>query len=165
MIKIFTDGACRGNGRPDAVGAYAFIILRSGQPPDEGVYAEESTPDSIVTNNIMELKGCLRALARIYANKTERTAPIEVITDSKYIVNGITLWVPGWKRNSWRRWDGDVMTDVKNQDLWKDLDGFKQRMALTFTWVRGHNGDIFNERCDLLCRQALDTLQRRLQQV
>jgi ribonuclease HI len=57
------------------------------------------------------------------------------------------------------------MTDVKNQDLWKDLDGFKQRMALTFTWVRGHNGDIFNERCDLLCRQALDTLQRRLQQV
>jgi ribonuclease HI len=137
-VVVHTDGACSGNPGPGGWGA----ILHSG--PHEKVLkgAEPHT-----TNNRMELMAAIAALEAL-----KKPSTVEIHTDSKYLQDGISKWIRGWKRNGWRTAD---KKPVKNMDLWQRLDGAIARHDVRWHWVRGHTGHELNERADQLAREAI----------
>lgn len=139
-IRIYTDGACEPNPGPGAWGAY--------WKGKDGKEVELSGFDPDTTNQRMEMMDPIMALETI-----EERGLILVLSDSKYVVNGITSWIKGWKRNGWRT---KVNTPVKNRDLWERLDAAAGKRT-GFQWVKGHAGDPGNERADFLARQCLLT--------
>ena len=141
-VEIFTDGACKGNPGPGGWGA----ILRYGTTEKEIYGASKNT-----TNNIMELTAVIESLKNL--NK-----PCELIitTDSKYVKNGITEWIHNWKKNGWRT---AAKKEVKNKELWIELDSLIQIHSITWDWVKGHSGHAENERADLLANVAIDKLK------
>ena len=141
-VEIFTDGACRGNPGPGGWGA----ILRYGTTEKEIYGASKNT-----TNNIMELTAVIESLKNL--NK-----PCELIitTDSKYVKNGITEWIHNWKKNGWRT---AAKKEVKNKELWIELDSLIQIHSITWDWVKGHSGHPENERADLLANVAIEELK------
>ena len=143
-IEAFTDGGCIGNPGP---GGWACLITRRGAAPVERSGAAPST-----TNNRMELTAVIRALQAIAALADADTAPVVVYTDSTYVQQGITAWIKRWRANGWRT---AAKKPVKNADLWRELDALAQRLEARFRWVRGHAGDVRNERCHLLVHGAI----------
>ena len=139
MIEVFTDGACRGNPGP---GGWAAVVRESG---DE---RELSGFDPSTTNNRMELTAAIEALASL-----PEGAEVRLTSDSRYVIDGITKWVIGWKRKNWRKSDGKP---VLNQELWQRLDSENGRRKVTWAWVEGHTGHPENERCDELANIAID---------
>ena len=141
-VEIFTDGACKGNPGPGGWGA----ILRYGTTEKEIYGASKNT-----TNNIMELTAVIESLKNL--NK-----PCELIitTDSKYVKNGITEWIHNWKKNGWRT---AAKKEVKNKELWIELDSLIQIHSITWDWVKGHSGHPENERADLLANVAIEELK------
>ena len=141
-VEIFTDGACKGNPGPGGWGA----ILRYGTTEKEIYGASKNT-----TNNIMELTAVIESLKNL--NK-----PCELIitTDSKYVKNGITEWIHNWKKNGWRT---AAKKEVKNKELWVELDSLIQIHSITWDWVKGHSGHPENERADLLANIAIEELK------
>ena len=138
-VEIFTDGACRGNPGPGGWGA----VLR--YPAYERcIYGAEDC----TTNNRMELMAAISALKAL-----EGSYDVILTTDSQYVKNGITLWMPNWKR---RRWMTTSKKPVKNCDLWKWLEEEVQRHVIRWQWVRGHNGHLGNEKADRLANQAIE---------
>lgn len=138
-VSISTDGACLGNPGP---GGWA-ALLRAGEVEREIAGGELHT-----TNNRMELMAAIMALEALRAPCT-----VVLSTDSQYVRQGITQWLPGWIRKNWRTAGGGA---VKNQDLWQRLQAACAPHAIDWRWVRGHNGDPDNERVDALARaQAL----------
>ena len=138
-VRIFTDGACRGN--PGIGGWGVLIIWESSQT--ELLGAEPAT-----TNNRMELKAAIEGLEAVGPSQ-----PVAVYTDSQYVRNGITGWVTKWKRNGWRTASRKA---VKNRDLWEALDNARQARPVSWHWVRGHSGHPQNERADALANRAID---------
>ena len=141
-VEIFTDGACKGNPGPGGWGA----ILRYGTTEKEIYGASKNT-----TNNIMELTAVIESLKNL--NK-----PCELIitTDSKYVKNGITEWIHNWKKNGWRT---AAKKEVKNKELWIELDSLIQIHSITWDWVKGHSGHPENERADSLANVAIEELK------
>ena len=141
-VEIFTDGACKGNPGPGGWGA----ILRYGTTEKEIYGASKNT-----TNNIMELTAVIESLKNL--NK-----PCELIitTDSKYVKNGMTEWIHNWKKNGWRT---AAKKEVKNKELWIELDSLIQIHSITWDWVKGHSGHPENERADLLANVAIEELK------
>ena len=141
-VEIFTDGACKGNPGPGGWGA----ILRYGTTEKEIYGASKNT-----TNNIMELTAVIESLKNL--NK-----PCELIitTDSKYVKNGITEWIHNWKKNGWRT---AAKKEVKNKELWIELDSLIQIHSVSWDWVKGHSGHPENERADLLAKVAIEKLK------
>ncbi len=137
-VDVFTDGACSGNPGPGGWGA----ILRSGAHEKEISGGERMT-----TNNRMELMAAIRALEAITKPST-----VVIHTDSKYVMDGITQWLPRWKKNGWKTAD---KKPVKNEDLWRALEAECARHQVTWRWVRGHDGHVENERADALARGAI----------
>jgi ribonuclease HI len=137
-VDVFTDGACSGNPGPGGWGA----ILRSGAHEKE-----ISGGERLTTNNRMELMAAIRALEAI-----TKPANVVIHTDSKYVMDGITQWLPRWKKNGWKTSD---KKPVKNEDLWRTLEAECARHHVTWRWVRGHNGHPENERADALARGAI----------
>ena len=137
-VAIWTDGACSGNPGPGGWG----VVLRFG-----GREKELSGGEALTTNNRMELTAAIRALEAL----TRRCA-VDLHTDSQYVRGGITGWIAGWKRNGWRTAD---KKPVKNQDLWQELDALITRHDVTWHWVRGHAGNVDNERADELARAGM----------
>lgn len=137
-FHIYTDGACSGNPGP---GGWAAIIL-GGESPKELSGGENQT-----TNNRMEMTAVIKALAQMPEGQK-----LTLYTDSVYVKDGITRWIKGWKRNGWKT---AQKKPVKNQDLWQVLDKETQRLSVTWQWVKGHDGNEWNERADLLARQGL----------
>jgi ribonuclease HI len=137
-VEIFTDGACSGNPGP---GGWA-AILRSGAHEKEIFGGERLT-----TNNRMELMAAIKALEAL---KKPGTAVIH--TDSRYVMDGLTQWLPRWKRNGWKTAD---KKPVKNSDLWRALDEQVARHDVIWRWVEGHAGHPENERADQLARAAI----------
>ena len=135
---IYTDGACSGN--PGKGGWGAFI-------QDNGNEKNISGNELKTTNNRMELTAVIRAL-EIY-NKSEK---IEIFTDSKYVMQGITEWIKNWKINNWKT---SQKKEVKNKDLWILLDEAAQKHEIAWTWVKGHSGNYGNEQADKLATQAI----------
>lgn len=137
QIDIFTDGACKGNPGP---GGWAALI-RYGPHEKEIVGGEAET-----TNNRMEMTAVIRALETLV-----EPCAITLHTDSKYVVDGITRWVHGWRRNGWLN---ASKQPVRNADLWHELIAAAQRHQVDWQWVRGHNGHAENERVDALASAA-----------
>jgi ribonuclease HI len=138
-VSLFTDGACSGNPGPGGWGA----ILRSGARE-----RELSGGDALTTNNRMEMTAVIEGLRAI-----NRPARVRVFTDSRYVMDGATLWLKAWQKRGWKTAD---KKPVKNEDLWRALEAEIQRHEdVTWEWVRGHAGHAENERADLLARLAI----------
>ena len=142
FVRLFTDGACRGNPGPGGWGC----ILRH---PASGTEKELSGGVALTTNNQMELQAVISGLAALKSQ-----SEVEVVTDSSYVAKGSAEWLPGWKRNGWKRKEGTSWKPVKNVELWQQLDLLLNQHRVRFTLVRGHTGHIENERCDELAVAA-----------
>lgn len=135
FVEIYTDGACSGNPGPGGWGA--VLIWRDVTKKISGYEAH-------TTNNRMELKAAIEAVRAIKGN-----LPIKIHTDSQYVKNGITLWLPKWLKSNWRN------GQIKNVDLWRELDQEVQKHKIEWYWVRGHNGHEYNEMADELAREEI----------
>ncbi|TAJ93535.1 MAG: ribonuclease HI [Gammaproteobacteria bacterium] len=144
LVKIHTDGACRGNPGP---GGWGVLLEYKGVRKE--LYGSEA--DS--TNNRMELMAAIRALESL-----KRPCRVQLTTDSVYVKKGITDWLGNWKRKGWKTAAGKP---VKNLDLWQRLDSVSARHEVDWHWVKGHDGDPGNEHADSLANRAIDELKRQ----
>ncbi|EFC81060.1 ribonuclease HI [Parafrankia sp. EUN1f] len=138
-VEIFTDGACSGNPGPGGWGA----VLRYGTH-EKTLYGGEAAD---TTNNRMELLAAIRALEAL-----TRPSAVRLHTDSQYLRNGVSGWLPRWKRNGWLTAD---KKPVKNADLWQQLDVLAGRHTIEWLWVKGHAGHPDNERADRLANRGM----------
>jgi ribonuclease HI len=141
VVEIWTDGACRGNPGPGGWGA----VLRW-----DGHERELSGGERDTTNNRMELMAAIRALEAL-----TRPCRVRLTTDSNYVRQGITEWLPRWRANGWRT---AARKPVKNADLWQRLERAAADHDVEWRWVRGHSGHTENERADRLATTAADRL-------
>jgi len=138
-LKIYTDGACKGNPGPGGWGA----LIIDGAEEREIFGGENST-----TNNRMELIAAIRALSSLH-----ESCDIEIYTDSKYLQDGITKWLTSWKQRGWLTAN---KKPVKNKDLWEDLSMLVVKHKVKWNWVKGHSGDSLNERADFLANKGIN---------
>ncbi len=136
---VYTDGSCKGN--PGDGGWGAVIIIGDDEHEING--GEKRT-----TNNRMELVAAIKALSWLM-----EPCEVELYTDSKYLINGITRWIHNWKTQHWKSAAGKT---VKSVDLWMQLDQLTARHRISWNWVKGHSGNDFNERADSLARRAIN---------
>lgn len=148
-VRLFTDGACSGNPGP---GGWAYIL----EHPASGKRKEESGGAASTTNNQMELTALIMGLEALKARSR-----VDVVTDSAYVAKGCREWLPGWKRNGWRRREGKSWKPLKNVELWQQLDELLARHEVRFTVVKGHSGHPENERCDELAVAATEQFKSR----
>lgn len=141
IVTIHTDGACRGN--PGLGGWGASLEYGDNQ---RHLYGGELN----TTNNRMELTAVIKALEALKFN-----CQIELYTDSKYVLQGITEWLANWKKRNWRTAN---KKPVKNVDLWQELDALVSEHDINWHWVKGHSGHPGNELADLLANKGIDEL-------
>lgn len=139
-LIIYTDGACKGN---PGIGGWGAILMYGDKVKEIYGYAPETT------NNRMELSAVIEALKVI-----KRNCPITIFTDSQYVKRGITEWIDGWIKKNWK--------NVKNVDLWQELYPLSKQYNIDWQWVRGHNGDKYNERADELANLAITLAQQNV---
>ncbi|MDT8445911.1 MAG: ribonuclease HI [bacterium] len=137
-FRVYSDGSCEGNPGP---GGWGCIVEQGG------VEQEYSGGAKQTTNNLMEMTAALQGL-----RQTPKGAVVEVITDSQYLVKGMSQWLAGWKKKNWKKADGNP---VLNRELWEALDQAASERKVRWTWVKGHAGHAENERCDELARLAV----------
>lgn len=140
-IELFTDGACKGNPGPGGWGA----LLRFGGI-EKSLYGGEAD----TTNNRMELTAAIEGLKAL-----KEPCKVVLVTDSQYVLKGVTEWLAGWKRNGWKT---AAKQPVKNADLWQLLDEQAQRHKINWKWVRGHTGHRENEIADSLANRGIEEL-------
>lgn len=141
VVEIFTDGACRGNPGP---GGWAALLRYDGS---EKVI---SGAETVTTNNRMELRAAIEALAHL-----KRPVEVALTTDSQYLRQGVMQWMANWKRNGWKT---SQRQPVKNRDLWERLDELTGRHRVEWHWVKGHSGHRENELVDLAANLAIDAM-------
>ena len=139
-ITVYTDGACSGN--PGIGGWGAIIIIPEKKP----IYLHGGSDET--TNNQMELTAAIKVL-QYFKERSE----ITINTDSKYVMNGIKLWIINWKKNGWKT---AAKKPVKNRELWEALDHEIKRHEISWMWVKGHAGNIHNEKADILARKYIE---------
>ncbi|NKX93029.1 ribonuclease HI [Sanguibacter hominis ATCC BAA-789] len=144
VVEMWTDGACKGNPGPGGWGAW----MRAGGHERELWGGEAHT-----TNNRMELMAVIQGLRAL-----NRACQVTLHVDSSYVMNGMTKWLAGWKRNGWRTGD---KKPVKNQELWQELEAEVARHDVRWVWVKGHAGDPGNERADQLANRGVDEVRAR----
>lgn len=140
-VEIYTDGACRGNPGP---GGWAALLV-AGAERKEVMGSEAAT-----TNNRMELRAAIGGLTAL-----KRRCAVKLYTDSKYVLQGVTEWMPNWKARGWRT---AAREPVKNQDLWQELDLAVAAQDIEWIWVKGHSGHEGNEYVDQLANVAIDRM-------
>ena len=140
MIEIYTDGACSGN---PGIGGWGVVILINTDQPILLNGGEKET-----TNNRMELTAAIQALKHF-----EKKQSIKLITDSRYVKDGIESWIINWKKNGWKT---SSKKPVKNKDLWIELDKLIAFHDITWNWVKGHSGEKYNEKADFLARRFIE---------
>lgn len=140
-VRIFTDGACRGNPGPGGWG----VVLQYGDHEKELYGGEQET-----TNNRMELLAAINGLESL-----TRHCEVDLTTDSNYVRQGITEWIGNWKRNGWKT---AAKKPVKNVELWQRLDAAAGKHTVHWHWVKGHSGHPENERADQLANRGIDEL-------
>ncbi|MDR3276272.1 MAG: ribonuclease HI [Treponema sp.] len=152
-IHIYTDGGCSGNPGP---GGWAYLIIRRHGAKDSNaeILVEKWGAERDTTNNRMELKAVIAALKMLHRRNIKPTI-VHIFTDSQYVQKGMTTWLPVWQENNWRTSD---RKPVKNQELWTALDEAASRFKIDWQWVKGHDGNTFNERCDELTQRAVASL-------
>ena len=137
MIKIYTDGSCIGN---PGQGGWAAIILNDGKK----TIIKGNKKDT--TNNQMELLAPIKALKKI-----PKGSKVQIFTDSKYVKSGITEWIHNWKKNGWKT---ASKQEVRNKELWAELDNLNNQFEINWNWVKAHSLDELNNEVDLLARHA-----------
>ena len=142
MITIYTDGACSGN---PGVGGWGVVII-----DDNKNETFLNGGDNHTTNNKMELTAAIQALKTF-----EKESTITLITDSKYVKDGIQSWIQNWKKNGWKT---AAKKPVKNKELWIELDELIVRHNITWEWVKGHAGNTHNEKADYLARRYIEEM-------
>ena len=142
MITIYTDGACSGN---PGVGGWGVVII-----DDNKNETFLNGGDNHTTNNKMELTAAIQAL-KAFENKST----ITLITDSKYVKDGIQSWIQNWKKNGWKT---AAKKPVKNKELWIELDELIARHNITWKWVKGHAGNTHNKKADYLARRYIEEM-------
>ena len=146
-ISCYVDGAARNNGKPDAIGAWAFVLDYNSKR----TAMSKAVPN--ITNNQGELMGILMALRTLKILECEDSL-IEIFSDSAYCVNGITSWVYGWERNGWIN---SKKKPVENKELWQEIYDLRREFKnLSFTKVKGHSDNEGNNRADYLCNKSMD---------
>ncbi len=143
QVEIFTDGACKGNPGPGGWG----VLMRMGRHAKEMSGGEAET-----TNNRMELTAAIKALAAL----TEPCA-VDLHSDSKYVVEGMTSWVDGWQKRGWKTAN---KRPVQNEDLWRELIEVASRHEVKWNWIKAHNGHPENERADQLASAEAEAIAR-----
>ena len=142
-MKLYTDGSCLGN---PGFGGWGAICVDD----TDNICFRVCGGDSRSTNNIMEMTAVVMGLERYGGG------PIEIYTDSKYVMDGITKWIHGWKKKGWKTSTGG---DVKNKSMWMKLD-LLVTSVVTFTWVKAHNGDKWNEEVDKLAKRNAELVKQ-----
>ena len=140
MITIYTDGACSGN---PGKGGWGVVILDEANDP---IFLNGGIDNT--TNNRMELTAAINALSYF-----QETKEIKLITDSKYVKDGIQSWILNWKKNGWKTAAKKL---VKNKELWIELDEMISKHEITWEWVKGHAGNVYNEKADYLARRYIE---------
>ena len=140
MITIYTDGACSGN---PGIGGWGVVILEENKEDRLLNGGNDNT-----TNNRMELTAAIEALKYFEDRQT-----ITLITDSKYVKDGIQSWIQNWKKNGWKT---AAKKPVKNKELWIELDQLISRHTISWEWVKGHDGNVYNEKADYLARRYIE---------
>jgi ribonuclease HI len=135
FVEIYTDGACSGNPGP---GGYSAIIILNGE------IIQISGGERLTTNNKMELMGAINGLKHI----ADKNLKIKLFTDSTYVQKGMTEWIEGWKRKNFK--------DVKNVELWKELDELSSKLNIEWHWVKAHAGHKYNEMADMLAKSEVE---------
>jgi len=141
MINIYTDGACSGN---PGKGGWGVVIL------DNNKEILLNGGDQLTTNNKMELKAAIEGLKLL-----KEPCNVNLTTDSKYVMQGITTWIDNWKKNNWKN---ASKKDVKNKNLWVELDKYVSKHNVKWHWVKGHAGHEKNEIADALANKGIDSL-------
>ena len=141
-IKVYTDGACKGNPGPGGWGVY----IQSNEDEKE-LYG--GNPET--TNNQMEMQAALEALKHL----KDEDEIIELYTDSNYLRQGITEWIHKWKKNNWKT---AAKKPVANRDLWIEISDLNEKMTVQWNWVKGHAGDPGNERADELANIGAESV-------
>jgi len=144
MIKIYTDGACKGN---PGIGGWGALLIHNEQS------IEIFDGELQTTNNRMELKAVIEALNHAKSMSDD----IQIYTDSSYVQKGIQEWIHNWKKNGWR---SSNKKPVKNQDLWQELDTLNSSLKVEWFWVKGHAGHPGNERADFLANEGVKKIQQ-----
>ena len=148
-VILYTDGACSGNPGP---GGWAAILKH----PAAGKVKKLSGGDPDTTNNRMELSAVIEGLGELTPDKRWR---VHLVSDSEYVINGLTQWIEGWIANDWRRGKKANSPPVKNVDLWQTLHALAQQHDMTYEHVRGHSGHPENEECDRLAVAAIESVR------
>jgi ribonuclease HI len=144
MIKIYTDGACKGN---PGIGGWGALLVHNEQS------IEIFDGELETTNNRMELMAVIEALN----HATPMNDDVQIYTDSSYVQKGIQEWIHNWKKNGWR---SSNKKPVKNQDLWQKLDTLNSSLNVEWFWVKGHAGLPGNERADFLANEGVKKIQQ-----
>jgi len=144
IVEIYTDGACKGN---PGVGGWGVLLTHDGRT------RELHGGDPYTTNNRMELTAVIRALEAL-----KRSTRVRLHTDSQYVQLGISKWIRDWKKRGWRTAD---RKPVKNIDLWRQLDELAVGHEIEWIWVRGHEGNVGNERADELANLGVAEIARK----
>ncbi len=140
-VIIYTDGACRGNPGP---GGWGALLNYKGKIKE--LYGAEK----LTTNNRMELMAAIQALEIL-----TKPCSVQLNSDSVYVLKGITDWMPNWKKRGWKT---ASKSPVKNEDLWRRLDAAIATHTIEWKWVKGHSGDIGNDKADALANLGIDSL-------
>ena len=141
LVEMYTDGACRGNPGKGGWG----VLLRYGEA-EKALYGGEK----LTTNNRMELTAVIKGLEAL-----TKSCRIKITTDSKYVLQGVTEWMPNWKKRNWRTAN---KKPVLNVELWQQLDELVAQHEIEWVWVKGHSGHPENELADQLANQGVDEL-------
>jgi ribonuclease HI len=144
FVEIYADGACSGNPGVGGFGA----ILRAGAKEKE-----LSGCEPLTTNNRMELMAVIAAFESL-----KKPCRVKVMTDSNYVVKGMTEWIAAWQKNGWL---SSQKKEVMNRDLWERLRKVSEPHEVSWIWIKGHNGHAENERCDSLARKGIEKCRRR----
>ena len=137
ILKIYCDGACSGN---PGKGGWGAILIWNNTTKEISGFAPETT------NNRMELIAAIEALKAV-----KKKVKIAIYTDSMYVCQGITTWIYKWKKNNWL----NKNKPIKNMELWQQLDALAANLDISWHWIKGHNGNFYNDRADELATQAI----------
>ena len=140
-VIIYTDGACRGNPGPGGWGALIKFDIAQKE-----IFGGQAN----TTNNQMELSAAIEGLSTL-----KEPCNVELFTDSRYVMDGITQWIQNWKKNNWKT---SSKKEVKNKELWQKLDQLMTYHHVKWRWVKGHSGDPGNEKADRLANKGIDSI-------
>jgi ribonuclease HI len=151
-IILYADGACKGNGSKNATGGWAYVLLWDSMKKE----FRHSNFEQPATNNRMEIQSILAGLREIKSRWNTPYPKIAVISDSKYCIHGASDWMYKWEKRGWRKREKiEKINPLLNVDLWKEMFDICKVLKPSFFWVKGHNGNKYNEICDLLSGTSL----------